>query len=453
MSENSISEGFKMTEFGHLPKVWEVVKFGDKGHFQYGYTTSATDENTGTKFLRITDIKEDGIVNWGTVPYGSIDDNNLQKFRLSKGDILFARIGATTGKTCIIGGAIPNAVFASYLIRFVPDKELHPKYVFYFTQTREYQELVNAGKEGKLKKGLSATELKNFNIPLPPLPEQRAIAKVLFTVQQAKEKTNAVISTTKELKKSMMKHLFSYGPVPVKKFNEFCELDEFNELQNAQNSNNSSNSSNSKNSINLKETEIGLVPEEWDVVRLGDVAEQRKETTNPRDGDWKYVGLEHIDPGESHLKRYGFSNEVRSSKSKFYSGDILYGKLRPYLDKGVLVDFEGICSTDIIVIKTKENLNETLLAYLVHINEFREYATKTMTGVNHPRTSWRTLSQFYIPLPPLSIQQKIASILSTADKKIEVEQTKRKALDELFKSLLHNLMTGKVRVNHLVVIL
>ncbi|MBE9594450.1 MAG: restriction endonuclease subunit S, partial [Proteobacteria bacterium] len=269
------------------------------------YTTSATDENTGTKFLRITDINEDGFVNWGMVPYGCIEDENIQKFRLSKGDILFARIGATTGKTCIIGGAIPKAVFASYLIRFVPDKELHPKYVFYFTQTREYQELVNAGKEGKLKKGLSATELKNFNIPLPPLPEQHKIAEVLSTVQQAKEKTDGVISAAKELKKSVMKHLFTYGHVSVKKFNELDELG-VNELQNAQNS---KNSSNLKNSINLKETEIGLVPEEWNVVRLGEVAEQRKETTNPKDGDWKYVGLEHIDPGESHLKRYGFSNE------------------------------------------------------------------------------------------------------------------------------------------------
>jgi type I restriction enzyme S subunit len=245
-----------------------VVRFGDKGQFQYGYTTSATDENTGTKFLRITDIKEEGIINWGTVPYGSIDDNNLQKFRLSKGDILFARIGATTGKRCIIGGAIPNVVFASYLIRFVPDKELHPKYVFYFTQTRAYQELVNAGKEEKLKKGLSATESKNFRIPLPPILEQRAIANVLSTVQQAKEKTDAVIFATKELKKSMMKHLFTYGPVQVKKFNEFGEFNELrvNELQNAQ------NSSNSKNSIKLKETGIGLVPEEWEVKKIGSFA-------------------------------------------------------------------------------------------------------------------------------------------------------------------------------------
>jgi type I restriction enzyme S subunit len=188
-------------------------------------------------------------------------------------------------------------------------------------------------------------------------------------------------------------------------------------------------------------TELDLLPEEWEVVRLGEVAEQRKETTNPRDGDWKYVGLEHIDPGESHLKRYGFSNEVRSSKSKFYSGDILYGKLRPYLDKGVLVDFEGICSTDIIVIKTKENLNGTLLSYLVHIKDFRAYATKTMTGVNHPRTSWRTLSQFSISLPPLPEQQKIAKVLSTVQQAKEMTDTVISATKELKKSLMKHLFS------------
>jgi type I restriction enzyme S subunit len=199
----------------------------------------------------------------------------------------------------------------------------------------------------------------------------------------------------------------------------------------------------SENSIpeSFKMTEFGHLPEEWDVVRLGEVAEQRKETTNPGDGDWKYVGLEHIDPGESHLKRCGFSSEVRSSKSKFYSGDILYGKLRPYLDKGVLVDFEGICSTDIIVIKTKENLNGTLLSYLVHIKDFREYATKTMTGVNHPRTSWRTLSQFSISLPPLPEQQKIAEVLSTVQQAKEKTDAVISATKELKKSLMKHLFT------------
>jgi type I restriction enzyme S subunit len=191
----------------------------------------------------------------------------------------------------------------------------------------------------------------------------------------------------------------------------------------------------------FKMTELGTLPEEWETVRLGDVAEQRKETINPTDGEWKYVGLEHIDPGEAHLKRFGFSNEVQSSKSKFYSGDILYGKLRPYLDKGVLVDFGGICSTDIIVIKPKENFNESFFSYLVHLNDFRYYATKTMTGVNHPRTSWRALSKFKIPLPPLPEQQKIASILSTVQTAKEKTEAVINAAKELKKSMMKHLFT------------
>ena len=200
----------KETEIGMVPEeAWDVVMLGDKGHFQYGYTTSATDEDTGTKFLRITDINEGGFVNWGAVPYGSIDDKNIQKFRLSEGDILFARIGATTGKTCIIEGATPHAIFASYLIRFVSNEELYSKYVFYFTQTRGYQELVNAGKEGKLKKGLSATELKNFKILLPPLPIQQKIASILSAVDEKIEKEENKKKSLEELFKSLLNILMT----------------------------------------------------------------------------------------------------------------------------------------------------------------------------------------------------------------------------------------------------
>lgn len=136
--------------------------------------------------------------------------------------------------------------------------------------------------------------------------------------------------------------------------------------------------------LGYKMTELGILPEAWEVVRLGDVAETRKETVDPRNGKYRYVGLEHIDPGVPQLKRFGYSDEVRSAKSKFYSGDILYGKLRPYRDKCVLIDFEGISSTDIIVITTNNSITNTFLSYFLHANEFREYAAKTMTGVNHP---------------------------------------------------------------------
>jgi len=115
----------------------------------------------------------------------------------------------------------------------------------------------------------------------------------------------------------------------------------------------------------IKFTEQDGMPKEWEVVRLGEVAETRKETVDPRNSKYRYVGLEHMDSGAPQLKRFGYSDEVRSAKNKFYSGDILYGKLRPYLDKSVLIDFEGICSTDIIVIKTNNNASNKFLSYFI----------------------------------------------------------------------------------------
>src|SRR4030042_1220496 len=112
------------------------------------------------------------------------------------------------------------------------------------------------------------------------------------------------------------------------------------------------------NSNGFKMTEIGQLPEDWEVRRLGDMANQRKESITPvGDGKTKYVGLEHIDSGRSRLQRYGFDNEVKSTKFKFFKDDILYGKLRPYLDKCILSDLEGVCSTDIIVIKTSNQID------------------------------------------------------------------------------------------------
>jgi type I restriction enzyme S subunit len=466
MEMTAIPNGFKMTELGMLPEEWVVVSLEEisevKGGKRLPKGHTFADHSSQYPYIRVIDFKNYSIDESNLKFLTQEDGELLKRYTISSKDV-YISIAGTIGLSGFVPDYLDNANLTENAAKIIINDEtqMDKYFLTYFLQCHKGQEQITIRTSKTSQPKLALIRIKQIPIPLPPLPEQQKIAEVLSTVQQAKEKTDTVISATKELKKSLMKHLFTYGPVPVNEFNELGEFNKFNELrvdelqnaQNSKNSSNSSNSSNSKNSINLKETEIGLVPEEWDIAKLGDVAEQRKETTNPRDGDWKYVGLEHIDPGESHLKRYGFSNEVRSSKSKFYSGDILYGKLRPYLDKGVLVDLEGICSTDIIVIKTKENLNETLLAYLVHINEFREYATKTMTGVNHPRTSWRTLSQFYIPLPPLSIQQKIASILSTVDEKIEKAENKKKALEALFKTLLHDLMTAKFRVNHLEVTL
>src|ERR1700733_5054302 len=100
---------------------WQKVELGGiSDDIAYGYTESATDKPIGPKFLRITDIV--GGIDWDTVPYCKIDEKNINKYKLEKGDIVIARTGATTGTTATINEN-REAVFASYLIRFKIDKE------------------------------------------------------------------------------------------------------------------------------------------------------------------------------------------------------------------------------------------------------------------------------------------------------------------------------------------
>jgi type I restriction enzyme S subunit len=180
---------------------------------------------------------------------------------------------------------------------------------------------------------------------------------------------------------------------------------------------------------------------EWRVVELGKVCQARKEIVQPlQEKKSKYVGLEHLDTGEEKLKRFALGSEVRSAKYRFQAGDILYGKLRPYLDKAVIADFGGICSTDMIVISVDTNrADRDYILYSLHLPSFVSYTTSTMTGVNHPRTSWKAISVFRIPLPPLLEQQGIAKVLGTVQRTIEQQDKIIEATKVLKKSLLQKL--------------
>ncbi len=168
----------KQTPIGKLPVNWEVTELGNLGELQYGYTASTVKEHTGVKFLRITDIEENGRIDWGKVPYCNIPKQDIEKFSLKKGDILFARIGATAGKTALVEENVCG-VFASYLIRLKTKEAIHPHFAFYFTQSEGYWSQALRQREGQLKKGINATMLSKFAIPLPPLEEQKKIAEIL----------------------------------------------------------------------------------------------------------------------------------------------------------------------------------------------------------------------------------------------------------------------------------
>ena len=152
-----------------------------------------------------------------------------------------------------------------------------------------------------------------------------------------------------------------------------------------------------------------------EVVQLKDIVNLRRETVQPNDSNkkLKFVGLKHIDSGVSTLKCWGEASEVKSVKSRFYPNDVLYGKLRPYLDKAIIAEFAGICSSDILVFTVNSRMIPRFLVYLLHSHTFRSYAVSTSSGITLPRTSWNALGEFTFALPPLPEQHRIVAKLQT----------------------------------------
>ena len=404
---------------GPLPGEWQAVKLGAVFDIQQGKALSRRN-NKGIRprpFLRTANIL------WGSIDLSRLDymdftEKEEQKYRLQPGDLLVCE-GGDVGRTAIWEGQLDSVYYQNHLHRLRPKVlGVEPLFVMYWMQAAMTLFNLYLGSSNKTTiANLSRSRLADFDIPLPPLPEQRAIAHVLRTAQGSKEATEQVIAALKELKKSLMRHLFTYGPVPVDRTDR----------------------------VEMQETEIGPLPKHWRVMRLGDVAALRKETMHPSENpNARYVGLEHLAPGEIQIKRFSSAKDARSTKAVFNKGDVLYGKLRPYLDKAALAEWPGICSTDILVLQPK--VPPLFLAYLMHASFVLNHAIATTTGVNHPRTSWKVLSQAIVPLPPLPEQREIARILQAVDRKIEAEENRKTALEALFKSLLHDLMTARRRL-------
>lgn len=130
-------------------------------------------------------------------------------------------------------------------------------------------------------------------------------------------------------------------------------------------------------------------------IALGSLCDLVSEQVQPEDSVGRpYLGLEHLTPGEWLPTAQGHAFEVQSSKFSFKAGDILYGKLRPYLDKAVLAQFAGICTTELLVLRAKTPADSRFLLAVVHSHAFREFAMAGVTGAHHPRTSWHHIKEF-----------------------------------------------------------
>jgi type I restriction enzyme S subunit len=191
---------------------WEMKKLGEVSKIMYGYTAKASLAIEGVSYLRITDIQNSS-VNWLTVPNCPISNSDYNKYQLKSGDIVFARTGATTGKSFLLKNP-SNAVFASYLIRVqITSSELSPEFLYIFFQSPSYWNLIKSGITGSAQGGFNAKKLSELIIPIPSLPEQKQIValldKAFATINQAKANLEKNIDNAKELFQSKLNEIFS----------------------------------------------------------------------------------------------------------------------------------------------------------------------------------------------------------------------------------------------------
>jgi type I restriction enzyme S subunit len=204
-------------ELPELPEGWvwaSVAQLAES--IQYGHTESAQSEPIGPKFLRITDI-QDGHVNWDTVPYCKCSDEEHEKYRLSPGNIVFARTGATTGKSYLIKDC-PDAVFASYLIRLSFSESIDYTYFAEFLDSPMYWSQIMSVRKGSAQPGVNSTILATLKVPLPPLVEQhRIVAEVerrLSVVEEMEAAAEANLKRAGRLRQAVLKRAFEGKLVP-----------------------------------------------------------------------------------------------------------------------------------------------------------------------------------------------------------------------------------------------
>ncbi|WP_026486771.1 restriction endonuclease subunit S [Caldanaerobius polysaccharolyticus] len=177
---------------------------------------------------------------------------------------------------------------------------------------------------------------------------------------------------------------------------------------------------------------------EWKEVELGQVLDVVTNSYKPNENEvLPYLGLEHIEQGTLRLSGIGVSTDVISNKYRFEPNDILFGKLRPYFRKVYKPRFSGVCSTDIMVLRTKDCdiADQSFLFYVIASKKFIDIATASSKGTKMPRADWDHLKKMMIKLPSIKIQQKIASILSAFDDKIELNNEMNKTLEEIAQAI------------------
>ncbi|GFO97030.1 restriction modification system DNA specificitydomain-containing protein [groundwater metagenome] len=389
---------------------------------QYGYTQSASEEKVGPKFLRITDI-QDKIINWQSVPYCKINEEDYKKYKLVDGDILIARTGASTGTNAIYREGMPDAVFASYLIRLKVNSRYIPRFVYYFLQSPIYKEHIESIIGGSAQPNANAQQLTDIPIPLFPLPEQRAIASILGSLDDKIALNRQMNATLEAIGQALFARWFVDFEFPDGEGKPYRS-----------------------SGGETVETELGEVPRGWRVGTLGEfcdiiMGQSPPGTTYNEIGD----GL----PFYQGITDFGFRFPSRrvycTAPTRFAEeGDVLLSVRAPV---GSLNVAEERCAIGrgVAALRLKKKQHRYLYYLLCATqsgwNKFEAEGT-VFGSVNKA-----DVNDFKVILPSETLRNNFGSLMEPLDKQIMNNEKQSRTLTTIRDALLPKLMSGEIRVD------
>ena len=307
-------------------------------------------------------------------------------------------------------------------------------FAYYLTrweEVRNYAIGQMTGTSGRQR--VPVDSLDHLTIPLPPLPEQRAIAHILGTLDDKIELNRQMNQTLDAMARAIFQDWFvDFGPVrarlegrepylPTELWDLFPD--------------------------DIGDSELGEIPEGWEVGKIGDVATQRRQGVKPGniEPDTPYIALDHMPRKCIALSEWDRAEGLASGKFGFKEHDILFGKLRPYFHKVGVAPLDGVCSTDIVVVspKSKDWFGFTL----GHLSssEFVEYTDVSSTGTRMPRTNWADMSLYKVQLPGRELANSYTGLVQPWVDKIVVAIHESRALAAHRDALLPRLVSGELR--------
>lgn len=423
----------KKTALGLIPEEWEVCPIGDFTKLaQYGLSVRGA--ATGRYPILRMNCQVDGEVSLENLQYVDLDEETFETFRLVRGDILFNRTNSyeLVGRCALFDHDVP-AVFASYLIRLSVDRSrVDPAFLNYLLNWDIAQsEIKKLASRGVSQANISASSLREFCVHFPDRAEQNRIAAVLGRMRSAINLERAAEARSAALKQAAMRELFTAG------------------LRGEE----------------TRQSEIGPVPKSWAIVEFAAVRTWLQYGTSVRcsvdQAEYPVLRIPNIDAGRVDAADLKYCNMARAEAENYLleEGDLLFIRTNGVLERlGSCAVYAGtpreaLFASYLIRARLKHDLvDPSFVAFFFGSARGTSLvagrATPAADGKYNLNTG--TIDSLPLPLPPTVDEQRdIVKILQAIDQKTYLHRRKQVVLEELFRTLLHRLMTAEARVSDL----